>query len=172
MTWPAPPLIRRAPRRLMRRQRKRRGRAPCQDPPEVVLTVVHRSTAWFTRHPWDNHANPHSSRATTRSSSSSNSTTVLFSLCNSREQLGRHSKSRQWGTRATIMRRLGTSPRNAACQGRPTHLVHQLIWLTSRRASREAQRSVLAASTTPPWRRYPRERKFLQVHSSSTSTPS
>jgi hypothetical protein len=156
----------------MRRQRKRRERGPCQDPPEVVLAVLHRSTVWSTHHPWDSHANPHNFGATARSPSSSSSTTILLSLCSSREQLGHHSRSHQWGTRATTVGRLGTSPRNVACQGRPTHLVLQHLWQPSRRASKEAQCSVLATSTTPPWGRNPQERKFLQVCSSSMNTPS
>jgi hypothetical protein len=148
---------------------KRRGRGPCQDPPEVILAELHRSTAWFTCHPWDSRADPHSSRATAHSFSS-RSTTILFSLCSSREQLCHHSRLRHWGTRATTVGRLGTSPRNATCQGRLTHLILQLMWLPCRKASREAQRNIQAAPTTPPWRRYPQERKFLWVRSSSTST--
>jgi hypothetical protein len=124
-----------------------------------------------THHPRDSHADLHSSGATARSFSST-STTILLSLHNSKEQLFHHSRSHQWGTCATTVGRLGTSLRNASCQGRPTHLVLQLLWLPSRRASREAQCSVLAAPTTPPWRRYPWERKFLWVHSSSMNTPS
>jgi hypothetical protein len=121
---------------------------------------------------------PRNSRVDLRSfgatahSTSSNSTTILLSLYSSKEQLGHHSTSRQWGTCATTVGRLGTSPRNVACQGRPTHLVLQLLWLPSRRASREVQCSVLAAPTKPPWRRYPREAKFLRVRSSSMKTPS
>jgi hypothetical protein len=144
----------------VRRQRKIRGSGPCQDPPEVILAVLHRSTAWFTYHPQDSLADPHSSGVTAHSSSSS------------RQQLGHHSRSRQWGTHATTVGRLGTSPRSAACQGRPTHLVLQLLWLPSRRASREAQRSVLVVPTTPQWRRYPQERKLLRVRFSSMSIPS
>jgi hypothetical protein len=104
--------------------------------------------------------------------SSSSSSTAHLSLCSSREQLGRHSRSHQWGTRATTVGRLDTFLRNATCQGRPIHLVLPHQWPTYRRASREAQHSDLAAPTTLPWRRYPRERKFLRVRSFSTNTPS
>jgi hypothetical protein len=156
----------------VRRQRKRRGRGPCQGPPDVVLAMLHQSTPWSTCHPRDSHADFHSSLATARSSNSSSSTTVLLSLHSSREQLGHHSRSHQWGTHATTMGRLGTSPSNVACQDRPTHLILQLLWLPSRRASREAQHNALVTPTTPLWRRYPRERKFLWVRSSSMNIPS
>jgi hypothetical protein len=80
-----------------------------------------------------------------RSSSSSSNTTILLSLRSNRKQLGHHSRSRQWGTCATTVGRLGTSPRNVTCQGRPTHLVLQLLWQPSRRASREARHNILAS---------------------------
>jgi hypothetical protein len=135
--------------------------------------VLHQNTTWFTCHLWDSYTNLCSSGATVSSFSySSSSIAVLLSLHSSTEQLGHHSRSHQWGTDATTVGRLGTSPRNVACQGRPTHLVLQLLWLPSRRASREVQRRVLVMPTTPPWRRYPRERKFLRVRSSLTNTPS
>jgi hypothetical protein len=44
-------------------------------------------------------------------------------------------------------------------------------WSTSRRANRGAQCSDLVAPTTPSWRRYPWERKFLWVRSFSMNTP-
>jgi hypothetical protein len=153
----------------VRRLRKRRG--PCQDPPGVVLSVLHRSTIWFTHHLQDSRADLCSSRETVSSFSSSISTACL-SLHSSREQLGRHSRSHQCGTRATTVGRLGTSLRNAACQGRPIHLILQHRWPTSKRASREAQHSDLAVPTTLLWRRYPRERKFLRVCSFSMNNPS
>jgi hypothetical protein len=122
--------------------------------------VRHQSTVWFTHHPWDSHADLHSYRETASSfSRSSSSTLVLHSLRITRGQLDRHSRSHQWGTRATTMGRLGTLPRIAACQGRETHLVQRHQWPTNRRASKGAQCSDLAMPTTLPWWRYPRERK-------------
>jgi hypothetical protein len=155
------------------RLRKRRRRGPCQVPPEVVIAVLHRSTAWFTHHPQESHADLRNSRVTVSSFSSSSSNSSLATLPSlriSKGQLGHHSRSHQWGTRATIMGRLGTLLRNAACQGKPTHHVPQHQWQLSRRANREAQRSNLAVLTTPPWRRYPQERKFLRVRSFSMDT--
>jgi hypothetical protein len=35
--------------RALKLPRRRRGRGPCQDPPEVVLAVLPLSIAWFTR---------------------------------------------------------------------------------------------------------------------------
>jgi hypothetical protein len=57
-------------------------------------------------------------------------------------------------------------------QGRPIHLILQHLFQIIRRASREAQHHGLATPTTPSWRRYPRERKFLWIRSSSMNTPS
>jgi hypothetical protein len=173
MTLLALPSISRAPCGLVRQLRKRREIGPCQNPPEVVLTVLHQSTVWFTHHPRDSRIDLRSSREIVSNfSSSSHSSTVRLSLHSSRGQLGRHSRSHQWGTRATTMGRLGTSLRNALYQGRPTHLVLWHQWPTSRRASRGAQHSDLVVPTTLPRRRYPRERKSLWVRSFSTSTPS
>jgi hypothetical protein len=135
----------------VKRLRKSR-RGPCQDPPGVVLAVLHRSTAWFTCQPWDSRDDLRSPRAT--ASNFSSSSVTLLSLYSSRGQLGHHSRSHQWGTRATIVRRLGTLIRNAACQGKPTHHIPQYKWQISRRASIEAQHCDLAVPTTPPWRRY------------------
>jgi hypothetical protein len=151
MTLLAPPLTNRAPWRVVKRLRKSR-RGPCQDPPGVVLAVLHRSTAWFTCQPWDSRDDLRSPRAT--ASNFSSSSVTLLSLYSSRGQLGHHSRSHQWGTRATIVRRLGTLIRNAACQGKPTHHIPQYKWQISRRASIEAQHCDLAVPTTPPWRRY------------------
>jgi hypothetical protein len=174
MTLPALPLIGRAPCRLARWLRRRRGREPHQDPPEVVPAVHHQSTVRFTHHSWDSHADLCSFGEITGSfgRSSSSSTPVLRSLRSTRGQLGRHSWSHQWVIRATTMGMLGTLPRIAACQGRQTHLILQHQWPTSKRASREAQRSDLATPTTLLWRRYQRERKSLWVCSFSSNTPS
>jgi hypothetical protein len=130
--------------------------------------VLHKSTAWFTCHPWDNRANLCSSKLTASSFRHSISTTTILPLRSRREKLGHHSRPHQWGTRATTTGRLCTSPRNATSQGRPT----QYRWQISRGASKEAQRNGLAMPSTPPWKRYPWERKFLWVCSSSTNTPS
>jgi hypothetical protein len=108
-------------------------------PTEVVLPVLHQTATWSTRHIRDSRADLHSSGATASSFSNSNSSpATLLSLHSSRGQLGHHNMSHQWGTRATTVGRLGTSPRNAACQGKPTHHVLQHLWLTSKRANREA----------------------------------
>jgi hypothetical protein len=40
----------------MKQPMRRRGRGPCQDPLEVVLVMLPRSTIWFTCHPRDSHA--------------------------------------------------------------------------------------------------------------------
>jgi hypothetical protein len=142
----------------VRRLRKGRRRGPRQDPSEVVQAVLHRSTAWFTLHPQDSRTDLHSPRATASSISSSSSSVMLLSLRSSRGQLDHHSRSHQWGTRATTMERLGTLLRNATCQDKPTHHVPQHRWQLSRRASREAHHSDLATPTTPSWKRYPQER--------------
>jgi hypothetical protein len=164
MTLPALPLIKKAPCGLARWLR-RRERGPHQDPPWVVPAVHHHNTVLFTHHPRGSSADLRSSRETASSfsRSSSNSTPMLCSLCSTRGQLGRRSRSHQWGTRATIVGLLGTLPRIAACQGRQTHLVLQHQWPTSRRASRRAQRNDLAMPTTLLWRTYPRERKSLRL---------
>jgi hypothetical protein len=129
------------------------------------------STTWFTHHPRDSHTDLHSSGVTaTRSSSSNSSTAALLPLHSSKEQLGHCYRPHQWGTHATTVGRLGTSPRNATCEGRPTHLVLQHLWQITRGASREAQHRGLATPTTPPWMRYPWERKFLCIRSSSMKT--
>jgi hypothetical protein len=135
--------------------------------------VLPRSTEWFTHHSRDSCTDLCSFRATASNSScGSSSTAALLPLPNSREQLGHHNKPHQRGTHATTVGRLGTSPRNATCQGKPIRLVLQHLWQISRGASRKAQHNSLATPTTPPWMRYTRERKFLQVHFSSTNTPS
>jgi hypothetical protein len=86
--------------------------------------VLHQSTTWFTHHAWDGRADLRNSEATAHSfSNSSSSSATLLSLCSSREQLGHHSRSHQWVTRATTVGRLGTLLRNAAYQDKPTHHV-------------------------------------------------
>jgi hypothetical protein len=97
--------------------KEKRGRGPCKDPPEVVLAVLHQGTVWFTHHPRDSNPDHRSSGETVSSFNRSISSTARLLLRNSKEQLGRHSKSHQWCTHATTMGRLGTSLRNVACQG-------------------------------------------------------
>jgi hypothetical protein len=120
----------------------------------VVLPQI---TTWFTHRQRCRHAILHSSGATAHSS---------------RWQPGHHNSSLQWGTCATTTGRLGILPWIVIYLGRATHHVPHHRQQTSRGASREAQHHGLAAPTTTPWRRYPWERKYLQVCYSSMNVPS
>jgi hypothetical protein len=86
---------RRAPWRPEKRPKRRKGRGQCRDPPEAVLAVLPRNTAWSTPHPRDSRAAlRHSSGAIAHNNSS---TIVLHqhnSNSHSRWQSDRHNSLR------------------------------------------------------------------------------
>jgi hypothetical protein len=98
---------------------------------EIVLAVLPQSTAWFIRHLWDSRTILHSSEATAHNSNRSSSTTTLLLLRSSRWQLGQHSRSLHWGTRATTMERFGHfakdchQPRQDNSPRTPAQMVNQ-----------------------------------------------
>jgi hypothetical protein len=162
-SW-VPPLTKTVPWRPMKRPRRRRERGPCRDPMEVAQAVLTWSTAWFTHHPWDNRADFHTSGVTMSSTSHSYSTTApLLQRSRSRWPPGHHSSSLPSGTHATIVGRLAALARTGANPNKATHHELRHPWWTSSGAIRGAQRRGLATPTTPPWRIYPRERKYLRV---------
>jgi hypothetical protein len=149
----------------MKQPMRRRGRGPCQDPLEVVLVMLHRSTIWFRCHPRDSRADlRRSGQLPTVPAVATGAAAYLHSIYT----------VAAGGSRATTAVHSSGVPvlqlwkGCALCQGLPLAKVGQLTsYLTSRGARREAQHRGLVVPTTPPWRRYPRERKFLRVCSSS-----
>jgi hypothetical protein len=110
---------------------EKKGRGPCQDPPEVVLVVLPQSTTWFTPHLQDNHVDLHSIGATVHSSITS-STTTFLPLNSSRWQPDHHNSLLQLGTHATTVGKLGILPRIVASRDRATHRALQYLWWANR----------------------------------------
>jgi hypothetical protein len=90
---------------------------------------------------------------------SSNSSTMLLPHHHSRIPLGLQSNSPPATFQASIAGRCATLLENAASPSKATHRELRHLWSTSRGAIRRVLHHGLAAPTTPPWRRFPREKK-------------
>jgi hypothetical protein len=134
-------------------RRRRRGGRSCQDLLEVVLGVLHQSTAWSTHHLWDSRVILHHSNCTSRSLSSS---TLMLPINRSRQHRSSHHNSlHQLDTRASTAGKPATSPRIVVWSNKATHREPWHPRYTNRGANKGAQHHGLAAPTTPPWRRSP-----------------
>jgi hypothetical protein len=131
----------------------------------VVLAVLLLSIASCIPHLGVSCANHNSSRtgAITRNSnrdncSSNGSTVVLPHRC-SRLPSGHHISFLLATSPATTVGRWGTLLENAANPSKVTHRELRHSWSISREAIKRVMHHKLAAPTTPPWWRSPREKK-------------
>jgi hypothetical protein len=156
-----PLLIKKVPWRPVKWPRRRRERGPCRDPQDLVQAVFPRSIAWFTYHPQNSRTDLHSSKETASSTNCSSSSTTVPPLHHnsSRWHSDHHNSWHLQVTRATIVRKLATSPRTAAGPSKTTHRELYEPWWTSIGASTGSRHRTLATPTTPLWRRFPWERK-------------
>jgi hypothetical protein len=122
---------------------------------------------------WGNHPQFQlcgNSSSNNRNSNSSNSTMLL--LCHhSRLPSGRHSSFPLVTSLVSTTGRWGTLLVNAVGPNKATHSELWHLWSISRGANRGVQHDKLAMLTTPPWVRFPWEKKSYQVHSSSMNAP-
>jgi hypothetical protein len=152
------------------RLRRRKGRGSCLDLLAVVgLAVRLPSTAWCIPHPLDSSVDLHSNstraiaRNTNIASSSRNNSNrspiehLLHRRC--RLQSGHHSRLPPAVSRASTVGRWGTSHVSAAGPSKAIHHGLWHPWSTSKGSNRGAQHHGLAAPTTSPWMRSPREKK-------------
>jgi hypothetical protein len=115
--------------------------------------------------PGFNYINHNSSRIgaithnSNRDNFSSNSSTMLLLHRRSRPPPGHHSNSPPATFHASTAGRWATLLENAASPSKATHRELQHPWSTSRGAIRRVLHHGLAAPTTPPWRRFPWEKK-------------
>jgi hypothetical protein len=138
----------------------------------VVLAVLLPSTTWCISHLWISYTDRNSSRIgaithnsnrgnSSCNSSSNSSSTVLLLHWHSRLLSGHHSSFLLATFHASTARRWGRGSllENAASPSKATH--HELWhpWSIGREAIRRVLRHGLAAPTTPPWRRFPSEKK-------------
>jgi hypothetical protein len=136
----------------------------------VVLAVLLPSTAWCIPHLGFSCVNHNSSRIraiahnSNRSNFSSNrrnsssSTVPLLHHCN-RLPSGHHSSFPPATFHASIAGRWATLLESAACLSKATRRELRHLWSISRGAIRRVLHHGWAALTTPPWRRFPREKK-------------
>jgi hypothetical protein len=134
----------------------------------VVLPVLLPSTAWCIPHlgvscPDRNssriRAIAHNSNRGNSSSNNNSSSTMLLLHRHSRLPSGRHSSFPPTAFHASTVGRLGTLHENAANPSKSTHCELQQPWSINRGANRRVLHHGLAAPTTPPWMRFPREKK-------------
>jgi hypothetical protein len=137
----------------------------------VVLAVLLSSTTWCIPHLGVSCVDHNNSRigavahnsicgnSSNSRSSSSKSSIVLLLHRRSRLPLGHHSSLLPATSHASTTGRWTTLLENAACPINATYRELRHLWSTSRGTIRRVMHHVLAAPTTPPWRRFPREKK-------------
>jgi hypothetical protein len=145
----------------------------------VVLAVLLPSTAWCIPHLGVSCVDHNSSRigavthnsnhGNSRNNNHSRSSTMLLLQCHNRLPSSHHSSFLPATFHATTTGRWGTLLDNAVSSSKATHRELRHLWSTSRGAIRRVLHHGLAAPTTPSWRRFPREKKFYRVCSSSTN---
>jgi hypothetical protein len=148
---------------------KRRGKRRCLDLLAVVVSaVLLPSTAWcipYLRVSCVNHnssrigAIAHNSNLGNFSSNRSNNSTVLLLHRHSRMPPGLHGNFLPATFHASTMGRWATLLKNATSPSKATHRELQHPWSTSRGAISRFLHHGRAVPTTPPWRRFPREKK-------------
>jgi hypothetical protein len=154
------------------RPRKRRGRGCCLDPLSVVALAVHLpSTAWCISHMGVSCTDLNSSRigvivhntnissSSHNNSSSSNSSIVLILHHRSRLPSGHHSSFPLATFHASTVERWGTLLVNAASPSKATHDKLRHSWSINKGDNRGVLHHGLATPTTPPWMRFPWEKK-------------
>jgi hypothetical protein len=99
-----------------------------------------------------------SSGSSSHNSNNSNSVVLLLHL-HSRRPSGHHSNFPPATSHALTVGRWGTLLVNAASPSKATHHELPRPRSTSRGANRGALHHKLAVPTTPPWRRFPQEKK-------------
>jgi hypothetical protein len=144
----------------------------------VVLVVLLPSTAWCIPHLEVSCTDRNNSKtgaiahnSNRNNFSSSNSSTMLLPHHHSRLYSGHHGRLSTAAFHASTVRSCDILPMSASCQSKAIHLELQQLWSIIRRAHRGALHHGLAKPTIPPWRRFPREKKYYWVHSSSMSIP-
>jgi hypothetical protein len=150
---------------------RRRERRWCLHPLTIVAqAVLLLSTAWCIPHLGVSYADLNSSKigaitrsinsgSSSHSSSNHNSSTMLLLHHYNRLQSGHHNRLPTKIFRASTVESWDTLPANALRQRRTTNPELQQPWSTGRRAHRGVLHRGLAVPTTPPWRRFPWEKK-------------
>jgi hypothetical protein len=137
----------------------------------VVLVVLLLSTAWCIPNLGVSYADLNSSSigaithnttssSSSRFNSSSSNSTVLLPHCHSTLQSSHHSKLPPATFHATTTGSWDTSPASASCPSKTTHHKLRHPWSINKGANRGILHHGLAAPTTPPWMRSPREKKY------------
>jgi hypothetical protein len=134
--------------------------------------VLLPNTAWCIPHLGVSCADRNSNRTgaiahnSNRSNSSSNSrnsnssrSTVLLLHHHSRLPSGHHSSFLLATFHASTVGRWGTLLKNVASPSKATHRELRHPWSINRGTNRRVLHHKLAVPTTPPWRRFPREKK-------------
>jgi hypothetical protein len=132
----------------------------------VVLAVFLPSTAWCIPHPgvscvYHNSkigAIAHNSNYGNSSNNSSSSTVPLLHR-HSRLPSSHHRSFPLATSHASTAGRWGTLLKNAICPSKATRREFRHPWSISRGAIRKGLHHGRLAPTTPPWRRFPREKK-------------
>jgi hypothetical protein len=135
----------------------------------VVLAVLLPSTACCIPHLGVSCVNHNSSRigaiahnsnrGNFSSNSSNNHSTVLLPHRHNRMPPGLHSNSLPVTFYASTVGRWATLLENAASPSKATHHELQHPWSTSKGAIIMVLHHVLVVPSTPPWRRFPQEKK-------------
>jgi hypothetical protein len=141
----------------------------------VVLAVLFPSTAWYIPHlgvscvdhtsnsnrigAIGHNSNCGNSSSNSYNSSNNNSSTMLLLHCHSRLPSGYHSNFPPATFHASTVGRWASLLENAASPSKATHRDLRHPWSTSRGAIRRVLHHALATPTTPPWRRFRREKK-------------
>jgi hypothetical protein len=110
-----------------------------------------------------------SSSNSCNNSSSSSSSTMLILHHHSRLPSGRHNSFPPTTSHASTAGRWGIFLVNAASPNKATHREPWHPWSINKGANRGVLHHGLAAPTTPPWIRFPQEKKPWWVRSSSMS---
>jgi hypothetical protein len=140
----------------------------------VVLAVLLLSTVWCIPHlgvscvdhnsskigAIAHNSNRGNSSSNSRSSSNNSSSTVPLPHRRSRLPSGHHSSFPPATFHASTMGRWATLLENVACQIKATHRELRHPWSISRGAIRRVLHHERATPTTPPWRRFPWEKKY------------
>jgi hypothetical protein len=133
----------------------------------VVLAVLLQSTSWFIPHLGLSFVDHNSSRIGVithnsnhgNSSNNSSSSTVPLLHYHSRLPSGHHSSFPPAASQASTIGSWATLLDNAACPWKATHRDLRHPWSINRGAIRRVLHHGRATPTTPPWRRFPREKK-------------
>jgi hypothetical protein len=147
--------------------------------------VLLQSTAWCISHlgvscvnhnssrigPIAHNSNRGNSSSNSRGSNINSSSTMPLLHRRSRLPSGDHNSFSPATSQASTAGRWATLLENAVCPSKATRRELLHLWSISRGAIRKVLHHGWLMTTTPPWRRFPREKKCYQVRSSSTSIP-